>query len=57
MNTGESKLLLHRMRMWPQMIEEMFWTFSMKAIAERLNILQVDNKGRTPEYILREVNT
>ena len=56
MTTGARTLLLHGMRMWPQMIDEMFWPFSMKAIAERLNILKIYHKGRTPESILHGVN-
>ena len=38
MTTGASTLLLHGMRTWPQMIDGMFWPFSMKAIYEKLNI-------------------
>ena len=33
----------------------MFWPFLMKAVAERLNSLQVDILGRTPESILHGV--
>ena len=56
MTTGARTLLLHVMRMWPQMIDKMFWPFAMKAIAKRLNSLQIDHKGRTPEYIPHGVN-
>ena len=56
MTTSAQTLVLHGMRMWPQMINEIFWSFSMKAISERLNILQIDHKGRTPESIFRVVN-
>ena len=38
------------------MIDNMFWPFDMKSIAERLNSLQIDHKGRTPESILHEFN-
>ena len=48
-------LLLHGIRMWPQMIDEMFWPFTMKAVAERLNSFQVDTQGRTPESILHDI--
>ena len=37
--------------MWHQMIDDMFWPFAMKSVAERLNTLQIDTLGRTPEYI------
>ena len=52
MTTGTRTLLLNGMIMWSQMIDKLFWTFSMKAIAESLNILQIYHKGRTPEYII-----
>ena len=38
--------------MWPNMIDEMFCPFEIKAVAERLNSLQVDLSGQTPESIL-----
>ena len=41
--------------MWHQMIDDMFWPFAMKAVAERLNTLQIDTLGRTPEYILHGI--
>ena len=50
--TGAKTLLLHGMRMWPQMIDKIFWPFSMKSIAERLNSLQIYHKGGTPGSIL-----
>ena len=46
---GARTVLLHGMRMWPQMIDEMFWPFAFKAVAERLNKLQVSLDGSTPE--------
>ena len=49
-------LLLHGIIIWPQMIDEMFWPFAMKSIADRLNSLYIDHKGRTPESILNGVN-
>ena len=55
LTTGARTLLLHGIRMWPQMIDDMFWTFSMKAVAERLNSLQVDTQGQTPESILHDI--
>ena len=39
LTTGARTLLLHGMKMWPQMIDKMFWEFDMKSIAERLNSL------------------
>ena len=56
LTTGARTLLLHGMRIWTQMIDKMFWPFAMKAIAERLNSLQIYHKGIIPEYILHEVN-
>ena len=53
---GARTLLLHGMRMWPQMVDEMFWPFAMKAVAERLNTLQIDTLGRTPESILHGID-
>ena len=49
-------LLLHGMRTWPKILDEMFWTFSMKSIYERLNILQIYHKVITHESILHGVN-
>ena len=43
---------MHGMRIWPQIIVEMFWKFSMKAITERLNILHIYQKGITTESFL-----
>ena len=37
------------------MIDDMFWPFAIKAVAERLNSLQVDVLGQTPESILHSV--
>ena len=39
MTTGARTLLLHVMIIWPQMIDKMFWGFSVKSISERLNSL------------------
>ena len=41
--------------MWPQMIDEIFWPFSIKAAAERLNSMKIDLKVRTPESIFHGV--
>ena len=42
--------------MWPQMIDEMMWPFAMKAVAERLNSLQVNTLDLTPELILHGID-
>ena len=42
--------------MWPQMIDKIFWPFSIKDVAEIHNSLHVDHKGRTPSYILHGVD-
>ena len=52
---GARTLLLHGMRMWPQMIDSMFWPFAFKAMAERINSLQINSDGSTPESILHGV--
>ena len=49
LTNGARTLLLHGIRMWPQMIDSMFWPFALKAYTERLNCLQVDQNGQTPE--------
>ena len=56
LTNGARTLLLHGIRMWPQMIDGMFWLFFIKAVAERHNILHVDHKGRTPYSILHGVD-
>ena len=45
-------LLLHGIRMWPQMIDKMFWPFAFKAAAERHNCLSINKDGQTPISIL-----
>ena len=52
---GARNLLLHGMQMWPTMIDSMFWPFSMKAVAERHNKMQIDVMVQTPESILHNV--
>ena len=42
---GARTLLLHGMKMWPQRIDQMFWPFAFKYIAEMLNTLQVNIDG------------
>ena len=49
---GARNLLLHSMRMWPHIINEMFWTFVIKAVAKQHNSLQVVTLGQTSESIL-----
>ena len=43
------------MRMWPQMVDLMFWPFGFKVMAECINNLQVDLEGSTPESKLHDV--
>ena len=45
-------LFLHDMRMWPQMIDEMFWPFAIKVVAEWNNSFQINTLGKTTESIL-----
>jgi hypothetical protein len=49
-------LLLHCIRMGPQMVDQMFWPFAIKAAAERINSLHIDTDGHTPESKLYGVN-
>ena len=49
---GGRTLLLHGRRMWPNIIDEIFCPFAIKAVAEWLDSLQVDITGQTPESIL-----
>ena len=56
MTAGAMVLLVHGMRMWPQMIDEMFWPFAIKYIDERLNSLHIYHKGRTLESIFNGVH-
>ena len=55
LTTGARTLILNVIRMWPQIIDNMFWPFSMKAVAERLKHLQVYSLGRMPESILHDI--
>ena len=48
LTTGGHTLLIHGRHMWPNMIDGMFWLFSIKAVAERLKSLQVDLTVQTP---------
>jgi hypothetical protein len=50
-------LLLHGIRMWPQMIDTMFWPFAFIAAAERHNCLSINKDGRTPISILHGVTS
>ena len=52
LTNGAHTLLLHGIIMLPQMIDEMFWTFAIKAVAKRHNSLHIDHQGRTPSSIL-----
>ena len=51
LTTGARTLFLHRIRMWLQMIDEIFWPFEIKSVAERMNSLQIYLKGRMIESI------
>ena len=53
---GARVLLLHGMRMWPQMIDQMFWPFAVEAAAGRINSLHIDTKGITPESRFYGIN-
>ena len=55
LTAGARTLLLHGIRMWIQIIDEIFSPLTIKAMAERMNIFQIDLKGRTLESILHGV--
>jgi hypothetical protein len=46
---GMRTLLLHGMRHWPQIVDTLFCSFAIKAVAERMNTLHVNSAGQTPE--------
>ncbi len=48
-------LLLHRICMWPQMIDTMFWPFSFKAEAKSHNCLLLNSACLTPNALLHGV--
>ena len=43
------------MRMWSNMIEEILWPFVLKAVAERLNKLQINSLGQSLESIMHGI--
>ena len=55
LTTGAHTLLLHGIRIWHQMINDIFWPVVMSAVEKWLNSLQVNTLGRTPESILHGV--
>ena len=57
MTTDARTLLLHSIKLWQKMIDEIFFPFAIKYTAEWLNSLYIDHKVRSPEHILHIVNT
>ena len=55
LTAGARTLLLHGIRMWPQIIDYMFWSFAIKDVAKWINSLKVDILGRMPESSLHGV--
>ena len=55
LKTGGCTLLLHGRRLWPNMIDEIFCPFAIKAVAERMNSLQLYLTGKAPKNILHGV--
>ena len=47
LTNGARAMFLHGIRMWPQMIDEMFWPFAIKAFTERHTSLYIDHNRRT----------
>ncbi len=52
-----SVLLQHGMRMWPQMIDTIFWPFAFKAATEHHNCLSFKKDRQTPISILHGVTS
>jgi hypothetical protein len=48
-------LLLHGIRMWPQMIDTMFWPFAFEAATERHTLLPLNGQDQMPLSILHDV--
>jgi hypothetical protein len=48
-------LLLHGIRMWPQMIDTIFWPFAFKAAAKQHNLLLLSSYGQTPLSVFHDV--
>jgi hypothetical protein len=46
-------LLLHGMRMWPQMVDQMFWPFAIKAAAERMSSHHIETNGHLNSTVLK----
>jgi hypothetical protein len=46
---GARTLLLQGMRYWPQMIDTIFWPFTVKSLTGRMNGLNIDLNSETPE--------
>ncbi len=42
--------------MWPQMIDQMFWPFAIKAVAKWIDSLHIDTEGNTPESKFYSIN-
>ena len=49
-------LLLHGIRMCPEMIDTMFWPFAFKAAAERHNCLLLNSDGLTTNAVLHGIS-
>ena len=47
---GDRKLLLHEKIYCPETITKMLWTYTLRAFAEHLNKLKVNDDGITPMY-------
>ena len=52
---GSWNLLHHAIRLCPESVSTMLWTYSFKASCQRYNILEMDEEGNTPEQKLSGV--
>ena len=48
-------LLVHAQNYWPEYITTMLWKFALKAAQDRMNQLNINLEGKTPDMILSGV--
>ena len=48
-------MLLHAQRLWPEYISTMLWPFALLVAADRINNMNVDINGLTPEIKFSQV--
>ncbi len=48
-------LLLHAQRLWPEYISTILWPLALKVAQDRLNQLNINLDGKTPEMLISDV--